>query len=146
MAAGVAMMAGTLLPVAFGALFMLAGKAIMTSLVAITISGLLGLKTLFSKQEHGHVKSYTAPSPHYTEAQFEEELGVYKGQTEGKMHSSSANYYANESNPPTAYFKGMRPAQQQNNDDRPEQPVGLSEYYSAADPTPGKISVIKKND
>lgn len=106
LAAGAAVMGGTLIPIAFGALFMLAGKAIMTSLMAITISGLLGLKTLFSKHEHGHVKAYaaqTAPAQ-YTEAQFEQELGVYKGQTEAKMHSSSANFYGGESNL-SGYYK-----------------------------------------
>lgn len=144
LAAGVAVMAGTLLPLAFGALFMLAGKAIMTSLLAITISGMLGLKTLFGKQEQGHVKAYSAPPAHFTEAQFEQELGIYKGQTEAKMHSSSANYYAGESNPPGAYFKGIRPSQQQVNDDGPDQP---GEYYSSAGPmVPNKIAVVEKND
>lgn len=150
LAAGVAVMAGTLLPLAFGALFMLAGKAIMTSLMAITISGLLGLKTLFGKHESGHVKSYAAPAAHYTEAQFEQELGVYKGQTEAKMHSSSANYYAGESNPPGAYFKGVRPPTHQQNqhdddDDGPDQPGG---YYSSAGPLVpnNKIAVVEKSD
>ncbi|CAI6367588.1 unnamed protein product [Macrosiphum euphorbiae] len=144
LAAGVAVMAGTLLPLAFGALFMLAGKAIMTSLLAITISGLLGLKSLFGKQEQGHVKAYSAPAAHFTEAQFEQELGVYKGQTEAKMHSSSANYYAGESNPPGAYFKGVRPPQLQHDDDGPEQPA---EYYSSGGPmAPKKIAVVEKND
>lgn len=104
-------MAGTLMPLAFGALFMLAGKAIMTSLMAITISGLLGLKALFSKHESsGHVKSYSAmpPPPHYSEAQFEQDLGIYKGQSEAKMHSSvGANFYAagGDSNL-SSYYKG----------------------------------------
>ncbi|XP_022178640.1 uncharacterized protein LOC111039429 [Myzus persicae] len=144
LAAGVAMMAGTLLPLAFGALFMLAGKAIMTSLLAITISGMLGLKSLFSKHEQGHVKAYSAPSAHFSEAQFEQELGVYKGQTEAKMHSSSANYYAGESNPPGAYFKGVRPQQQQHHEEGPDQPA---EYYSSAGlMVPNKIPVVEKND
>ncbi|CAH1708428.1 unnamed protein product [Aphis gossypii] len=151
LAAGVAVMAGTLLPLAFGALFMLAGKAIMTSLLAITISGMLGLKALFGKHESGHVKSYAAaPAAHYSEAQFEQELGVYKGlQTEAKMHSSSANYYAGESNPPGAYFKGARPpAQEQDHHDDeggPDQPGG---YYSSAGPLVpnNKIAVVEKSD
>ncbi|XP_060839427.1 uncharacterized protein LOC132920782 [Rhopalosiphum padi] len=148
LAAGVAVMAGTLLPLAFGALFMLAGKAIMTSLMAITISGLLGLKSLFGKHEAGHVKSYAAPPAHFTEAQFEQELGVYKGQTEAKMHSSSANYYAGESNPPGAYFKGSRPTQQHNQHDDDGGPDQPAEYYSsAAGPmVPNKIAVVEKND
>lgn len=117
LAAGLAVMAGTLMPILFGMLFMLAGKAIMTSLMAITISGLLGLKTLFSKHEGGgHVKAYSAPSPHYTEAQFEQELGVYKGETEAKMHSTAANYYAGESNL-SSYYKGE---QQSNGSNQPE--------------------------
>ncbi|XP_050533833.1 uncharacterized protein LOC126901439 [Daktulosphaira vitifoliae] len=93
-AAGAAVMFGTLMPLAFGALFMLAGKAIMTSMLAITISGLLGLKSLFSKQE-GHYKAYmSVPAPvagHYSEQYEQEEL--YKGQTEAKMHSG---FYAGE--------------------------------------------------
>lgn len=114
LAAGVAMMAGTLLPIAFGALFMLAGKAIMTSLMAITISGLLGLKMLFTKQESGHMKAYSAPPAyysvppaHYSEAQYEQELGTYKGQTEAKMHNSASNYYSGEAI--GAYYKGEQP-------------------------------------
>lgn len=122
LAAGLAVMAGTLMPILFGMLFMLAGKAIMTSLMAITISGLLGLKTLFSKHEGGgHVKAYSAPSPHYTEAQFEQELGIFKGQTEAKMHSTAANYYTGESNL-SGYYKGE---QQINGSNQPE-------YYVAA--------------
>lgn len=119
LAAGVAVMLGTLVPLAFGALFMLAGKAILTSLLAITISGLLGLKSLFGgKHEAGHYKAYSAPPPaHYSEAQFEQELGVFKGQTEAKMHSSSGNYYAGDSNL-AAYYKGAE--QQSNGSDPPE--------------------------
>jgi len=113
LAAGAAMMAGTLVPIAFGALFMLAGKAIMTSLMAITISGLLGLKALFGKHESsGHVKAYSAaaaPLPHYTEAQFEQELGVYKGQTEAKTHKSVTNL--------SSYYQGER---QGTGSDQPE--------------------------
>jgi len=108
LAAGAAVMAGTLVPIAFGALFMLAGKAIMTSLMAITISGLLGLKALFGKQESsGHVKAYSAlpPPPHYSEAQFEQDLGIYKGQTEAKMHGAGGNFFAGESNL-SSYYKG----------------------------------------
>ncbi|XP_025198425.1 uncharacterized protein LOC112596823 [Melanaphis sacchari] len=151
LAAGVAVMAGTLMPLAFGALFMLAGKAIMTSLMAITISGLLGLKSLFSKHESGHVKSYTAPSAaHYTETQFEQEMGMYKGQTEAKMHSSLANYYAGETNPPGAYFKGVRPARQQNQHDDDNDGGGSDHsagYYSQPGPiVPDKIAVVEKND
>lgn len=135
MAAGVAVMAGTLLPLAFGALFMLAGKAIMTSLMAITISGLLGLKTLFGKQESGHVKAYSAAAPqaHYSEAQFEQELGIYKGQTEAKMHGSASNYYGGDSG---SYYKG-------------EQPLGNGsnppEYYASGTGVSPKFNAVNHN-
>lgn len=123
LAAGFAVMAGTLVPLAFGALAMLAGKAIMTSLLAITISGLLGLKTLFGKHESGHLKAYSAPPQHYSEAQFEQELGIYKGQTEAKMQS--AGFYAGESSgrlSASGYYKGE---QQSNGSNQPD-------YYAAS--------------
>ncbi|XP_050437142.1 uncharacterized protein LOC126843578 [Adelges cooleyi] len=107
LAAGAAVMGGTLLPLALGALFLLAGKAIMTSMLAITISGLIGLKSLFSKHETGHVKAYTSvpTAGHYSE-QYEQEMGLYKGQTEAKMH---AGFYAGESTGQqtvAGYYKG----------------------------------------
>lgn len=125
LAAGLAVMAGTLGPLAFGALFMLAGKALMTSLLAITISGMLGLKSLFSKHEGGHLKSYSgAPVTHYTDAQYEQELGVYKGQTEAKMHSTAGNYYNGQSNL-SSYYKGEQEIEESN------QP----EYYAPTGPS-----------
>lgn len=122
LAAGLAVMAGTLVPLAFGALAMLAGKAIMTSLLALTISGMLGLKSLFSKHEGGHLKSYSAlPPAHYSEAQFEQDLGVYKGQTEAKMHSAAGGYYTGESSGRlSGYYK----------DEQLENEASQPDYYS----------------
>lgn len=128
-AAGIAMMAGTLMPLAFGALFMVAGKALMTSLLAITISGMLGLKALFSKHESsGHQKAYTAvPSaPYYAETQYEHDLGSqYKAQTEAKMHSSA--YYAGESGLSGGYYKSSSAEQQVDGST-----ADAMDYYAAA--------------
>lgn len=154
LAAGMAVMAGTLFPLALGTLFMLAGKAIMTSLLAITISGLMGLKMMFSKPESGHIKAYTAaaaPLPHYTEAQFEQELGIYKGQTEAKMMTSSAaNYYEGESNQQMSGYYNKGGAEPQSNEsNQPEfyapVPTGASPPKFGAKNEHGKIVVARKD-
>lgn len=140
LAAGFAVMAGTLVPLAFGALFMLAGKALMTSLLAITLSGLLGLKALFGKHEAGHLKAYAAApvaSPHYVTAaealQYEQELGTYRaGQTEAKMHSTAGNYYAGGESNLSGYYKGS--AEQLVQDGSSGQPEYLRAAGTAAAP------------
>lgn len=152
LAAGMAMMAGTLLPIAFGALFMLAGKAIMTSLLAITISGLLGLKSLFSHHGSGgnHIKAYAAPSPHYTEAHFEQELGVYKGQPDAKMQGSVANYYTGEPSL-SAYYDHNKGEQLTNDSNQPDyyatdgESGNVNRMKFAKDIENNKI-IVKKND
>lgn len=148
MAAGFAVMAGTLVPLAFGALFMVAGKALMTSLLAITISGMLGLKALFSKHESsGHQKAYAAapPAPYYAETQYEHELGgQYKAQTEAKMHNSA--YYAGESGLSGGYYKSSSSAEQQADGST----VDAMDYYAAATGRPksdgsNNVSVDNRN-
>lgn len=49
--AGLMMMKGTLGAVGFGALSLLAGKALMTGLLALMISAIIGLKSLTSGEE-----------------------------------------------------------------------------------------------
>lgn len=51
MMAGLMMMKGTLGAVGFGALSLLAGKALMTGLLALMISAIIGLKSLTSGEE-----------------------------------------------------------------------------------------------
>lgn len=50
------MMKGTLLPIAFAALAALAGKALMTGLLSLMLSAIIGLKSLTS---HGHKQAVT---------------------------------------------------------------------------------------
>lgn len=50
------MMKGTLLPIAFAALAGLAGKALMTGLLSLMLSAIIGLKSLTS---HGHKQAVT---------------------------------------------------------------------------------------
>lgn len=145
MAAGFAVMAGTLVPLAFGALFMVAGKALMTSLLAITISGMLGLKALFSKHESsGHQKAYAAapPAQYYAETQYEHDLnGQYKAQTEAKMHSSA--YYTGESGLSGGYYKSSSAEQQADGST-----ADAMDYYAAATGRPksdGNNNIVVDN-
>lgn len=161
LAAGFAVMAGTLVPLAFGALFMLAGKALMTSLLAITLSGLLGLKALFGKHEAGgHLKAYAAApvaAPHYVTAaealQYEQELATYRtGQTEAKMHSAAGNYYAGGESNLSGYYRGS--AEQLAQDGTSGQPEYLRPAGTAAAPVTahhhlkfsGAVADHKQND
>lgn len=148
LAAGAAVIGGTLLPLAFGALVMLAGKAIMTSLLALTISGMLGLKELMGGKHGGgggHYKTYASaamPPAHYSEAQYEQELGVYKGQTESKSHNSG--YYAGDSNL-AAYYRGTSSEQQVNgSDDQPEYYAG-PKFHRHGDVTAAAAAAVDNN-
>lgn len=51
MMAGLMMMKGTLGAIGFGALAMLAGKALMTGLIALVLSAVVGLKSLTSGEK-----------------------------------------------------------------------------------------------
>lgn len=115
LAAGAAMVVGTLVPLAFGALFMLAGKAVMTSVLAITISAMMGLKTMFGKSESVQaVKSLSAPAMrplrYNSEAIFEQESTAYsnKGEAEAKAHDSDTDVFTGESvnNVHRGYYNG----------------------------------------
>lgn len=102
LAAGAAMVVGTLVPLAFGTLFMLAGKAVMTSVLAITISAIMGLKTMFGKSESVQaVKSLSAPAlrpSHYdSEAIFEQESTAYRNKGETEAHDSDPDVFIGES-------------------------------------------------
>ena len=48
------MMAGTVLPLAFGALALLAGKALIISKLALLLAGIIALKKLFTISHHDH--------------------------------------------------------------------------------------------
>ena len=45
---------GTLVPLALGALALLAGKALIVSKLALVLASIIGLKKLVSSHEHGH--------------------------------------------------------------------------------------------
>lgn len=45
---------GTLVPLALGALALLAGKALIVSKLALVLASIIGLKKLVSGHEHGH--------------------------------------------------------------------------------------------
>ncbi|VVC33482.1 Protein of unknown function DUF1676 [Cinara cedri] len=156
LAAGAAMIVGTLMPLAFGALFMLAGKAIMTSMLAITISGMLGLKTMFGKSESVQaVKSLSAPAHplHYnSEALYEQESTAYrnnKGQTEAKVTDSGTDFFAGESNTNVhrGYYNDPKQTQQSRGDgpNRPQWDVANSAKSISNDGDFNKITA-EKND
>lgn len=71
--AGLMMMKGTLGAISFGALAMLAGKALMTGLMALMLSAIVGLKTLTGGAEKKTTYEivskpvYTAPHTYSTE-------------------------------------------------------------------------------
>lgn len=45
---------GTLVPLALGALALLAGKALIVSKLALVLASIIGLKKLVSSHDHGH--------------------------------------------------------------------------------------------
>lgn len=45
---------GTLVPLALGALALLAGKALIVSKLALVLASIIGLKKLVSNHDHGH--------------------------------------------------------------------------------------------
>lgn len=45
---------GTLVPLALGALALLAGKALIISKLALVLASIIGLKKLVSSHDHGH--------------------------------------------------------------------------------------------
>nr|CAD7433889.1 unnamed protein product [Timema monikensis] len=58
------LMAGTLVPLAFGALALLAGKALLVSKVALILSTIIGLKKLFSQKSAGHESTVVVSDHH----------------------------------------------------------------------------------
>lgn len=50
---GIAAKMAALVPVAIAGLFLLAGKALITAKIALLISGIIALKKLLAKKEHG---------------------------------------------------------------------------------------------
>lgn len=65
LAAAALMMKGTLMAVGLGALAMLAGKALMTALLALMLSSIIGLKSLSSGGQKSTTYEIIA-KPHYT--------------------------------------------------------------------------------
>lgn len=51
---GAAMKLAAILPIAIGGLFLLAGKALIISKIALVLSLIIALKKLLSQKDHGH--------------------------------------------------------------------------------------------